>query len=217
MLINLILITFSILLILKIIFTIKEIEVLKFILTPLTTLSIISIPLFVLYNNKSNYAILILAGLIFSLIGDIFNMLEEGSQKKLQYGLIFFFFAHLIYIKTFFSNYVFAYYHIAIFVLVVIILLFTYFIFKKNFKTIIIKLGISPYMIAVSATMILAIGNLNAINTKALLISTGAIMFWLSDLVLGVDAFYKKLKFNALYIWGLYAPGQLLIALSCYY
>lgn len=211
-------ILFFISLTLKIIFSIKKIEILKYILTPLTTIIIMAFPFVYLINNHDRYTMLVLAALVFSLVGDVFNMMENGDQTKLQFGMIFFVFAHLIYIYNFIQVYSFAFYQIIIAFAIVCVLLLTFFIFRKNFKTAIIKYFIGIYMIIVSTMVFIAIGNLTTkITIKTILISIGSVLFWLSDLVLGVDAFWKKLKLESLFVWGLYAPAQLLIALSCFY
>ncbi len=205
-------------LVLKIVFSLSGNTNLKFFFTPLTTIFVIVFVLFNLSEDYSRYAILITLALIFSLAGDIFNMYENGDQKNLQFGMIFFLFTHAIYIYCFSLNYSFSYYQIFIIVMIAIILLFTFFLFRNNFRTNVIKILSGPYMIAVSLTLLMAAGNLaTKINERSILITAGALLFWLSDLIVGVDAFYKKIKFDVIFVWGLYIPGQFLIALSCYY
>jgi uncharacterized membrane protein YhhN len=50
-------------------------------------------------------------------------------------------------------------------------------------------------------------------TTQAWLITLGAVLFWLSDLVLAINRFRRPLKWEALGLY-LYYGGQLLIALS---
>jgi len=218
MLIKIIVIIFIAFLIIKIITSLLNIKILKYIFTPLTTLSVMAVPLYLMFYNHNQYAVLITAGLIFSLIGDIFNMLEEGDQYNLQFGMFFFIFTHIIYILAFLKGYGFQYYQIAVIIILLVILLLLHILFNKNYNQLLIKLLIAPYMLLVSGTMIAAIGNLsNGITIYNLLITIGSILFWLSDLILGFDAFFKKIKFNIAIVWGLYAPAQMLIALSCLY
>lgn len=212
------LIPFIILLILKILFSVKENELLKYILTPLTTISIIVFPLLYLINNTDTYVILITLALIFSLVGDMFNMMEKGDLSKLQFGMIFFLIAHIIYIYNFYKGYSFSLYHIGFGLVLILFVSICYMLFKNKLTDMIMKVGLIFYMLAVSGTMFFAIGNLNAGATqKSILISTGASIFLLSDLFLGIHYFWKEIRSHEIIVWGLYAPAQLLIALSCYY
>lgn len=202
---------------LKIIFSVFNKINLKYFFTPLTTILFIILALYRLYSNNDRYTLLIVLGLVFSLVGDIFNMLETGDQKNLQFGLVFFLFTHFIYSYAFYLNYTFSLYHIFIIFIIFIILISAFFLFNKNFKTPIIKILGSPYMLAVSLALLLGVGNLTTgINTRSIMIAIGIVLFWLSDLIVGFDAFYKKIKYDIIYVWGLYAPAQVLIVLSCY-
>ena len=42
----------------------------------------------------------------------------------------------------------------------------------------------------------------------------GALCFWLSDLIFGINAFYKEINKSSIYTWFLYGHAQYLIALS---
>jgi uncharacterized membrane protein YhhN len=200
----------------KIFFSIKKNLSLKYLLTPLTTLTLILLPLLSLYRNSNLYSVIIAFALICSLIGDIFNMFEDNTDFYLPFGIIFFVMAHIAYIFNFMKGYSFSSYQIFIILFVLSIMITTSIIFK--FSSIIHKIIVGLYMFVVSATMIIAIGNLNkAFSARAVLISAGAVLFWLSDLMLGIHLFWKNMKFQSLYVWGLYAPAQFLIALSCFY
>ena len=96
--------------------------------------------------------------------------------------------------------------------------LICYFLFKDKLVNIIMRVGIIFYMLALNGTTFLAIGNLNTeITTRAILISVGAFLFLISDLFLGIHYFRKAIKGHESVVWPLYASGQLLIALSCFY
>ena len=211
-----IIILFALLLTVKIFFSIKGNLFLKYLFTPLTTLAIILLPISHLYGNFSPYAVMITLALIFSLVGDIFNMFEENVEFFLPFGIIFFVFAHVTYIVNFLKGYSFATFQIFILIIVLISLIATALIFK--FKSNVHRIAIGIYSLITSATMVIASGNLgNSFGTKGMLITIGTMLFWLSDLILGMHIFWKKIKFHTLFVWGLYAPGQLLIALSCFY
>jgi uncharacterized membrane protein YhhN len=190
---------------------------LKYFFTPLTSILFVTLAIYKLYLNSDRYTLLIVLGLVFSLVGDIFNMLETGDQKNLQFGLVFFLFTHLIYSYAFYLNYTFNLYHIFIVFIILIILISVFFLFNKNFKTPIVKILGSPYMLAVSLALLLGIGNLTTgVNIRSIMVAVGIGLFWLSDLIVGFDAFYKKIKYDVIYVWGLYASAQVLIVLSCY-
>jgi len=46
---------------------------------------------------------------------------------------------------------------------------------------------------------------------------SGAILFYISDAIIGWTQFVKRFKFTTFYVWMFYAPGQFLIALSLFY
>lgn len=80
------------------------------------------------------------------------------------------------------------------------------------------KIGVPLYMIVLSAMMFFAIGNIGGNPGKAdLLIAAGSVMFWISDVIIGINAFWKEVPKHLCFVWIFYAPGQLLIALSVIY
>lgn len=205
-------------LLIKIISSIKKNIFLNYLSTPLIIFCIIIISLLNLYNKPSIYNFLITLGLILSLIGDVFNLFEKVDNSHLLFSIFFFFFTHLLYSIAFLKEYTFSLFHVFISILIILIVIILYNKFKFNIKNKSMKTGIFIYMLIVSITLLIAIGNLSTkISIKSLFITSGMFFFWLSDLFLGIDAFIKKIKYGSIIIWLLYAPAQFLIALSTTY
>jgi uncharacterized membrane protein YhhN len=49
------------------------------------------------------------------------------------------------------------------------------------------------------------------------LLPAGAVLFVISDVVLAINTFVKKIPHSTVLTWSLYAPAQLFFALSCFY
>ncbi len=207
-----------ILLTIKIILSFKKNIFLNYLITPLILFTIILIPLLNIINNPGIYPLLITIGIILSLIGDIFNLFEKQDNSHLFHSIIFFFFTHLVYTIAFIKGYVFSIYQVIFIAILIIAIIYLFNKFKININFKFMKSGILFYMINISLTLVIASGNLfSNISIRSLLIFLGILMLWLSDLFLGINAFIKKFKYGSFLIWLLYAPGQLLIALStCY-
>lgn len=73
----------------------KNASAIKYVFKPLTTLLVIFIAFNQMSNLDDNYAYLIIAGLLFSLVGDVFLMYP---RDKFVYGLGSFLIAHIIFI-----------------------------------------------------------------------------------------------------------------------
>jgi uncharacterized membrane protein YhhN len=76
-------------------------------------------------TGMSDYRLLVLLALIFSLIADVMLMIVE--VKLILYGIIYFFTAHILYISAFSMGYVYAHGHAAMGILLaVVFLMFDY-------------------------------------------------------------------------------------------
>ena len=115
--------------IIAIIFRQKENIKVYSVFKPLTTVLIIMIALWVSYKFSSNYSTVIIASLIFCLLGDIFLI----NKKYFLYGLSFFLFAHIGFTIAFSNIYGFNW---NIFPAVILLLIIcSYFLFlKKHLK-----------------------------------------------------------------------------------
>lgn len=142
----------------------------------------------------------------------------DMSEEKFQLGIIFFLLSHTAYIIAFLEKYQFQRHHTGIAIAILMVLAFLYKNFRDGLKDTILKIGVPVYMLVLSAMMFMALGNINGSYEKAgILIAAGASMFWISDIIIGVNSFWKKVPRYLCFVWLLYAPGQLLIALSVIY
>jgi uncharacterized membrane protein YhhN len=213
-----------ILLILKIYFSLRKNKILKFYLTPMVTISVICLPLYYLYSSGIGvssqgwaYAVLVTAALVFSLAGDIINMREERDNSHLYFSGFFFLCAHLFYLLAFLPGYRFDWWQLAPAIIIIALLVRSYFLFKERLSSPLLKIFIPLYSLVVSVSLIVALGNLSAgISLRAVLAALGLVFLWASDFMLGLHSFWRKIRYDSLVVWGLYAPGQLLIALSCF-
>ncbi|MBN2547076.1 MAG: lysoplasmalogenase [Spirochaetes bacterium] len=211
-------IVFFVLLVIKIYFSQKKILPLKYLFTPVTTFILVLISLLSIYYFQTQYSLLICVGLILSLIGDIFNMIEPPEYKFIQIAGVYFVFTQLLYITAFLKDYIFQYFHLFSIILILIILFVLYKLILKKISSLKEKINIFIYILVVTVSLFSAVYNLTVkINLKSILISAGMILFWGSDFILGIHVFVKKVKLEPLLVWGFYGSAQLLIALSCYY
>lgn len=214
-----ILILFAIFLPVKIFSAYRENQSLSLLITPLVTITVISIPLhWILGGNSSIYTTILLTGLILALVADIFMTEADDSEEKFQLGIIFFLLSHGMYIAAFLKGFQFHSLHIAFIIVIFAVLGILYMNFRDSLNDPVMKIGVPLYMLVLSAMMFVAIGNIgNNPDRGDLLIAAGSVMFWFSDIIIGINAFWRKIPKHLCFVWSLYAPGQLLIALSVLY
>jgi len=193
----------------------KRILPVKYFLTPLVTLSIM---LFVLLSinifGLSQYSLLILLGLVISLVADTLLMIEEISFFK--NGLVFFLMTHVLYMGAFSLNFRFQSWHAAVggvlLTLMIVIYRKIYLVKRKH------DFWVLLYMIVLSAMCFLAFSFLGSGSPlRAVLLPVGATLFVISDAVLAINTFVKKIPHSTVLTWSFYAPAKFLIALSCFF
>jgi uncharacterized membrane protein YhhN len=54
-------------------------------------------------------------------------------------------------------------------------------------------------------------------SPKAALLPVGATLFVVSDAVLGINTFVRRIPHSTVLTWSLYAPAQFCIAVSCFF
>lgn len=208
-------IIFVFFLILREFFTYKKDIMLKYLFTPLVSAAVIITALLSLrFNYGNTYNYIIITGLLFSLVGDTILMIE--AVNLFLQGLIFFLFAQISYAFAFAINYHFEVWNIFVAAGLLAVIIIFYNIIKKKAagKAYLVLI----YMIVISVMVYLAIGRLNdGVSAKGLLVAIGALLFLVSDVLLAVNEFVMKLPNATVIVWAVYAPSQLLIALSCYY
>ena len=186
---------------------------LKYIFTPLVTTSVILVA-FHAYGNDpgSTYTVYIFCGLVLSLIADVLLMIVP-MQFMLE-GLIFFLVAHVLYIIGFSRDFVFHESAFIVALLIIIPMAFLYNILRKKAGKLAVPVLI--YMGVISTMVFFAItGFVPGNPVKKGLIVGGALFFLISDIILALDAFVKEIPHATVFVWALYAPGQMMLAVSC--
>jgi uncharacterized membrane protein YhhN len=184
---------------------------------PLTTVLIIALAA-VAEQASVTYQWLIVAGLVFSLAGDVFLMLPETPRSYFVPGLIVFLIAHVFYIGAFSLGV-----HWSGGDALVLLPFVAFGIGTGAYLW--RHLGPMKGPVAVYIVVILAMGwragariGVDGIGTTgAVLALVGAILFILSDLILALNRFVRPFRSaratNLTTYWG----GQLLIALSVHF
>jgi uncharacterized membrane protein YhhN len=185
---------------------------LKYFFTPLVMFSIILIVIFsIALKGPTVFSILVLIALIFAVIADTLLMIEEVSFLK--NGIIFFLISHIFYVYAFQEGYYYRNWHIGLLIFIVLVNFFHVMLIKKGAGKLLIPVII--YIIILDMMGFFAIAKLN--NGCGLFeasLALGAVMFWVSDLILSFNAFVKKIPHSTVYTWIFYAPAQFLFALS---
>jgi len=179
-----------------------------------TTLVIIvaALSIFVPEQYHLNYTLAIMLGLLFSFGGDVALMFQ--SKRAFMIGLILFLIAHIVYsiVFTVYSGFVKGDLISALILLFLAIVIYCY-LYSGLGK---MKIPVLVYILVISFMMNRAISTFSGKffnNTQAILISIGAGLFYLSDLILAINKFKKPFKYNRFSL-AFYYSGQLLIALS---
>lgn len=195
--------------VLTIVFELTETQTAVYLFKPLTTILIAAIALVSLAPPSIQYKRAIMAGLLFSLAGDILLMVPGDL---FLFGLVSFLIAHLFYIFAFVS----------------IGGWFRTLVGAIPFAVIAIILGIVlwpdlgemrvpalVYMVVILIMAWQAFGQWRQTGqTRALLAFIGAILFVISDLSLAINRFVTPIDLSAILVLGTYYPAQWLIALS---
>ncbi|UCE04406.1 MAG: lysoplasmalogenase [bacterium] len=179
-----------------------------------TTLVIIVAALSIFVPDKYNlsYTLAIILGLLFSFSGDVVLMFK--SKRAFMIGLILFLIAHVVYsiVFTVYSGFV-KRDLISAVVLILLAIIIYFYLYPGLEK---MKIPVFVYIIVISLMMNRAISTFSGkfFNySQALLISIGAALFYISDLILAINKFRKPFKYHRINL-AFYYSGQLLIALS---
>jgi len=154
------------------------------------------------------YQLLIMAGLVSSLAGDIFLMLPGD---KFSQGLLFFLFAQIIYSFAFSQN-VSRFFFRAL-VPVLLFGTFIYWLLHRNLGK--FHIPVLVYMIVISFMAWLAINRyLNFKDPETFCALLGGILFLISDSILALKKFKKPFMLAQVIILATYFSAQLLVASS---
>ncbi|SFC38690.1 lysoplasmalogenase [Pseudoalteromonas denitrificans] len=180
-----------------------------YILKPLTTLTIMSFAFYLSNFQLNHYALLIVLGLGFSLLGDIFLMLK--SDKFMQ-GLVSFLIAHIFYIMAFLDS---AEINLNLYALIPVALIGIIYLKILLPKTASLKIPVLVYALILQAMVITAdMFYQTTQTTNALMVLIGAIWFMLSDSILAFARFVKTFKGAQMAVLSTYYIAQTFIVLS---
>ncbi len=178
-----------------------------YIFKPLTTLLIIGIALLGVSDNPL-YKALIIAGLVFSLGGDVFLMLPA---KYFIIGLVSFLIGHICYIAAFASDggFQLSWWLLPLAVYGAIIYRILYPHLDK------MKGPVTVYLLVILTMAWQALTRWSALQTtSAMLAAVGAVAFVVSDSALALDRFREKFRSARVLVLTTYWLAQWLIALS---
>jgi len=139
-------------------------------------------------------------------------LMFKSEKSLLLYGLGFFGVAHVIVIITTYLMSVVTIMSVAIFIILIIIMADIYINFKVSGF---MKYAVMIYMLlgtfSVTFALTILLSNFNLLNA---LLALGVSLWYISDIILGINKFWKPIKNSYTWIWATYAPGVLLIAYS---
>ncbi len=181
---------------------------------PYSTLLLIVIALLSLATPAVQlpFTLWVTAGLVLSLGGDVALMFE--SNRAFLIGLVFFLLAHIVYAIgfTLYNGFQPQDLIVAAVLLGLAVAVFLY--LRPGLRK--MQGPVALYILIICFMVNRAISTFfgDAFTpTQAWLLSGGAVLFWLSDLVLAINRFRRPFALNRLSLY-LYYGGQLLIALS---
>ena len=181
---------------------------------PISTLLVIGVAAlsFLAPGARAGYTVGVLAGLVLSLGGDVALMFP--SAQAFQGGLVLFLLAHVAYAVTFT---LFVGFHLADLIaggVLLILAAVVYVYLAPGLGR--MKGPVLLYILVISLMVNRAVSAFYspAFSTiQAWLMATGAVLFWVSDLMLAVNRFRRPFRLHPTGL-AFYYSGQLLIALS---
>lgn len=185
-----------------------------FFFKPVSTLLVIAVALLSLLtpDARLSFTLWIILGLVLSLGGDVALMLE--SNKAFLIGLVLFLLAHVVYSIAFTLPNGFHPQDLVSGAVLLVLGVGIYLYLKPGLGA--MKGPVIFYILVICFMVNRAVSTFFGDTfslTQAWLMTLGATLFWLSDLVLAINRFRHPLRLEALSLF-LYYGGQLLIALS---
>lgn len=187
----------------------------SFLFKPISTLLIIAIAglsfLEPVYNPR--YSIGIMIGLLFSFGGDLALLFQE-KRKPFMIGLILFLIAHIVYSVTFSLIGHFTLWDILTAAILLTAGLIFYRLIEQNLGA--MKIPVIAYILIISLMVNRAFSTFASPDLtpgQAWMISVGAVLFYISDIILAANRFWRPWRYNRVSL-AFYYCGQLLIALA---
>lgn len=165
---------------------------------------------------KEPYFTLILIGLCFALVGDVFLVFTDRSSSFLAWGMVCFLVTHLLYISALFTKAALSVYDAAFFASLMILAASVFSLrgvrFKKVHPAVYVYAAVLCAMTARSLSMLFSP---QVSVTFAVFIAMGGVLFLISDVLLAVESFGGRLaKTVGVFSSFAYYLSQVLIALS---
>jgi len=185
---------------------------------PISTLLVIAVALLSVLEPEQEltYTIGIMTGLVLSFGGDI-ALLFEDKRNAFALGLALFLLAHVSYTVTFtILGQVSAWDALSMAALIAAGLGF-YALIRPNLGK--MRVPVIVYILVISVMVSRAGSTFSGplfTNGQASMVVAGALLFYLSDLILAAHRFWKPWRYRRVSL-GLYYSGQLLIALAASY
>ncbi len=181
---------------------------------PLSTVLVIVVALLSLLQPDAipAFTLWITAGLIFSLGGDVALMLR--TDRWFRIGLVSFLLAHIVYTIAITAYNGFHPQDLVTGAVLLIVAVVVFFYLKPGLGA--MQVPVLVYILVICLMVNRAVSTFfgdTFTTTQAWLLTLGASLFWLSDLVLAINRFRLPFAANRLGLF-LYYGGQLLIALS---
>lgn len=186
-----------------------------YIAKPLSTMLVIAVALLSFLDPARNplYTTGVLVGLIFSLGGDVALLFPE-RPKAFLVGLVLFLVAHIAYTVVFTTLGRFAPRDVLSALLLLAAGVGFYRLIRAGLGA--LKGPVIGYMLVISVMVHRAFSTFASpvfTSNQALMIAVGALLFYLSDVILAANRFWKPWKYHR-WSLALYYGGQLLIALA---
>lgn len=187
-------------------------------LKPLSTLLVIAMAALSFAEAKMNltYTLGVLIGLVLSLRGDIALMFPD-NRKAFMTGLVLFLLAHVAYAITFtLLDSLHTTDWLTALVLLVIGAGF-FFLIRGGLGT--MRVPVIVYLVVISVMVNQALSTFTGSmfsQRQAWMVSIGAILFYISDVILAANRFWKSFQYNRISL-AFYYAGQCLIALAASY
>lgn len=189
-----------------------------YVLKPLATLLVIAVAVLSFREAQVNltYTVGVLIGLALSFGGDIALMLQ-ANRKAFMIGLVLFLLAHVAYAVTFaLVTGLDAIVWPATLVLLALGV-GIYRLFYSGLGAMKVPVIVYIFVISVMVNQAVATFNSSAFSTaQAWMIAIGAVLFYISDVILAANRFWKPFQHNRISLVFYYA-GQFLIALAASY
>ena len=184
----------------------------RLISTPLVTWCICGIAVVGLVRSGgAEWAIL--AGLGLSVIADSVLMIQ--GVDLFTHGLLFFLLTHIFYNIVFAAGYTFLWWDLLTAGILIGLMVFLVIMFHRGGNLGKMVIPVIVYIVALSLIVYFTVNStIRETTTVNILRMTGAILFYVSDAILGWAQFVKYFRLSNFFVWTFYAPGQLLIGLS---